>query len=61
VKSVIKLNEDFSERINQFNGIACDKDASGLDENRSNEDEKLNMNKKRVLSVQKGREDSDSE
>jgi hypothetical protein len=46
VENVNKLNEDFSERINQIHHNTNNKDASGLDMIESKDEEELNKNKK---------------
>jgi hypothetical protein len=57
VMNVNNLNKDFSERISQISNInhITDANQSVVDKK-----EELNHNKKRVLLVQMGREDSDS-
>jgi hypothetical protein len=59
VKNVNQLNEDFSERISQLNNLA--EGSVGESVEVVEVTEELNKNKKRVLLVQKGRDDNDSE
>jgi hypothetical protein len=59
-KNVNQLNEIFSERISVMNGCNVDNKPSRKNDDNDAEAE-INSNKKRVLLVQKSREDTDSE
>jgi hypothetical protein len=58
VKNVNQLNENFSERINSINRS---KEDHVISLNEADDVQEINNNKKRVLLVQKSRDDSDSE